>query len=128
MSNKPKFFICKHCGNLIETINYSGVKIICCGEPMNELVSNTVDTATEKHIPVVNIIDNIVTVTVGSVPHPMTPAHHIAWIYVETKQGGARKNLPVDGEPTLTFSLTNDEEVVSVYAYCNLHGLWKIDL
>lgn len=128
MCNNERFFICKHCGNFIGTVKYSGAKMICCGEAMSELAPNTEEAATEKHIPVVSVTDQIVTVTVGSVAHPMTDVHHIAWIYIQTKQGVQRKCLAIDGEPTITFALTDGDEVVSAYAYCNLHGLWKIDL
>jgi superoxide reductase len=66
-----KFYLCKHCGNLVGMVHNSGVPIICCGEPMNELVPNTTDGAAEKHVPVVSIEGNMVTVEVGSVAHPM---------------------------------------------------------
>lgn len=128
MCNNERFFVCKHCGNFIGAIKYSGAKMICCGEAMSELAPNTEEAATEKHIPVVSVNDKVVTVTVGSVAHPMSDVHHIAWIYIQTKQGVQRKCLAIDGEPTITFALTDGDEVVSAYAYCNLHGLWKIDL
>ena len=112
MSQEQKFFICKHCGNLVGMIHNAGVKIICCGEPMTELVPNTTDAAGEKHLPVVEVSGKQVTVSVGSVPHPMTA------------KGGQRKSLPVGGEPNVTF-LLEDDEPVAAFAYCNLHGLWK---
>ncbi len=119
-----KFYICKHCGNIIGMIHNTGVPVKCCGENMHELVANSTDAAQEKHVPVVSIDGQQVTVTVGSVAHPMTAEHNIAWVYVQTKQGGQRKALPVDGAPTVSFALTADDAVVAVYAYCNLHGLW----
>lgn len=123
MSEK-KFYICKHCGNLVGMIYNSGVPMMCCGEPMQELVANTVDAAKEKHVPVVEIDGSTVKVKVGSVEHPMTEAHHIAWIYIETEHGGQRKKLAVTGKPEAEFALTADDKVVGVYEYCNLHGLW----
>ena len=119
-----KFFICKHCGNLIGMIHASGVPVICCGEPMTQLIPNTVDASQEKHVPVVTVNGNKVKVEIGAVPHPMTEAHHIAWIYIQTKQGGQRKCLPVDGAPAAEFVMSEGDEFVSAYAYCNLHGLW----
>ena len=83
-----KFYVCTHCGNLIETIHSSGVPMICCGEPMKELVPNTVEAAGEKHKPVIAVEGSTVTVTVGSVAHPMTDAHLIQWVVLETEQGG----------------------------------------
>lgn len=122
--NEKKFYICKHCGNIIGMIHSSGVNVVCCGDPMTELTPNTVDAAQEKHLPVVKVEGNIVKVNVGSVDHPMSAEHHIAWIYVETMQGGQRKNLVIDGKPEAEFALTAGDKVVGVYAYCNLHGLW----
>ncbi len=121
---EKKFYICKHCGNMIGTIHNSGVPIVCCGEPMTELKPNTVDAAQEKHLPVVAIEGNIVKVKVGSVEHPMAEEHHIAWIYLETAQGGQRKKLAVGSKPEAEFALTADDKVLGVYEYCNLHGLW----
>lgn len=123
-----KFLMCKHCGNLIGMIHDSGVPMICCGENMVELVANTSDGATEKHVPVVKVENNKVYTSVGSVPHPMTEEHHIAWIYICTSQGEQRKDLFVPNEAKVEFELCEGEEVKEVYAYCNLHGLWKIEL
>lgn len=123
MSNK-KFFICKHCGNVIGMIHSSGVPVVCCGEPMTELIPNTVDAAHEKHLPVVTTAGNVITVKIGAVPHPMTAEHLIEWVYLETKQGGQRKKLNAGDAPEAVFSVTDGDKAVAVYAYCNLHGLW----
>lgn len=127
MSDK-KFFVCKHCGNLIGMIHNSGVPIVCCGEPMTELVANTVDASVEKHIPVVTVEGNKVTAKVGSVDHPMVEEHFIQWIYLETNKGGHRKNLSPGQAPEVSFAILEDEKPVAVFAYCNLHGLWKTEI
>lgn len=127
MSDK-KFFVCKHCGNLIGMIHNSGVPIVCCGEPMTELVANTVDASVEKHIPVVTVDGNKVTAKVGSVDHPMVEEHFIQWIYLETNKGGHRKNLLPGQAPEASFAFLEDEKPVAVFAYCNLHGLWKTEI
>lgn len=124
---EPKFFICKHCGNLITFINDAGVPLVCCGEKMTQLVANTVDAATEKHVPVVTVEGDTVSVTVGSVEHPMTEGHYIQWIYLRTDKGFQIKYLTPDDKPTAVFQL-NGEKPVEVYEYCNLHGLWKADV
>lgn len=121
---EKKFYICKHCGNMIGMIKSSGVNVVCCGDPMTELNPNTVEASQEKHLPVVTIEGNIVKVKVGSVEHPMTEEHHIAWIYLETEQGGQRKKLAVGSKPEAEFALAGGDKVVGVYEYCNLHGLW----
>ena len=126
MSN-TKFYICEKCGNLVEKIDDSGVPMVCCGQKMTKLELGVVEASHEKHIPVVTVEDNIVTVTIGSVEHPMVEEHHIVWVYLQTDRGGQRKNLEVGGAPAVTFALA-DEKPVAVYAYCNLHGLWKADI
>ena len=121
---EKKFYICKHCGNMIGMIQSSGVNVVCCGDPMTELKPNTVEASQEKHLPVVTIEGNIVKVKVGSVEHPMTEEHHIAWIYLETEQGGQRKKQAVGSKPEAEFALAGGDKVIGVYEYCNLHGLW----
>ena len=120
-----EFYRCKHCGNVIAYAENKGVKVFCCGEAMEKIEPNTVDASQEKHMPVVEVKGNIVKVTVGSVAHPMTAEHNISWVAMETKQGNQRKKLLVDAEPTIEFALCDGDEVLNVFAYCNLHGLWK---
>ena len=122
-----KFYICRTCGNIIEKINDSGVPVVCCGKPMEELVPNTVEASSEKHLPDVTIEDGAINVNIGSVNHPMADEHYIEWVYVETENGGQRKYLKPGEEPNVTFSL-GDDKAVAVYAYCNLHGLWKTEV
>ena len=119
-----QFFICEECGNLMGALHFSGAPMTCCGQKMKELSANTSDGAKEKHVPAVTVEDDLVTVEIGSVPHPMTDAHYIAWIYLQTEKGGQRKNLKPGDEPKAVFAL-HDDKVVAVYEYCNLHGLWK---
>lgn len=122
-----RFYICEHCGNIVGMVHDGGVSLMCCGQKMKQLEPGTVEASTEKHIPVVTVEGNIVTVKIGSVAHPMAEEHHIAWVYLQTDIGGQRKCLAVGSEPVVTFALT-DEKPVAVYAYCNLHGLWKTDI
>ena len=121
-----KFYICKHCGNVVGMIKDAGVNPVCCGEKMEEIVANTVDAAKEKHVPVVTVDNNKVIVRVGEVEHPMTAEHSIEWIYIKTVEGGQRKAL-VD-KPEAEFMITESDKVLEAYAYCNLHGLWKVEL
>lgn len=120
-----KFYICKHCGNIIAYAENSGVPVVCCGEEMNELIPNTTDAAAEKHVPVITQSDRVVVVTVGAAEHPMTEAHFIKWIALETKEGNQRKALLPTAKPVACFALCEGDEVVAAYAYCNLHGLWR---
>ena len=126
MSN-TKYYVCEKCGNLIEKIDDSGVPVVCCGQKMTPVVAGTVEASREKHIPVAEVKESTVEVIVGSVLHPMTEEHSITWVYLETDRGGQRKNLAPGQEPKVTFALA-DEKPIAVYAYCNLHGLWKVEL
>ncbi len=125
--SQEKFYICRHCGNLIGMINDSGVPVVCCGEKMQALVPNTEDAAQEKHVPSVTVDGDVVKVNIGSAPHPMLDAHYIEWVYVQTENGGQRKALKPGDAPEAVFAL-KDDKAVAVYAYCNLHGLWKTEL
>ncbi len=128
MANRDaKFYVCKHCGNIAGMIHNSGITMVCCGEPMKELVPNTVDAAQEKHVPVVEVNGSTVRVKVGSVEHPMTEDHFIQWIYLETKHGGQRKSLRPGDKPEAVFAL-EDDEPLAAFAYCNLHSLWEKSL
>ena len=120
-----KFYKCSHCGNIVAYVQDNGPKVVCCGEEMNELVPKTADSATEKHVPVVTVDGNLVTVTVGSVEHPMLPEHYIEWVSLQTKQGNQRKALQPGQAPTVTFAICEGDEVQAVYDYCNLQGLWN---
>ncbi|MDL2253017.1 desulfoferrodoxin [Ruminococcaceae bacterium OttesenSCG-928-I18] len=128
MSEKRKYLVCRHCGNVVEILHDSGVPVVCCGEAMQELVPNTVDAAQEKHVPVANKQGDKVEVQVGSVPHPMLPEHYIGWIWLQTKQGGQRKILAAGEEPKAEFVLASGDSATAVYAWCNLHGLWKKEI
>ena len=119
------FYKCAHCGNIIAHVHDSGVRVVCCGEEMKPLVPNTSDGAGEKHVPVIMQEGNIVTVSVGSVAHPMLEAHFIQWIILETTAGRQRKELKPGEKPVAVFALTDGDEVVAAYEYCNLHGLWS---
>ena len=120
-----KFYRCEHCGNIIEFVEASGVPVVCCGEPMKELVPGTTDAAVEKHVPVVTVEGNVVKVAVGEVEHPMVEEHFIGWVAIETKKGVQRKYLKPGEKPEVEFVLAADDELVAAYEYCNLHGLWK---
>ena len=123
-----RFFICKHCGNIITMVHDAKVPVVCCGEKMSELVPGSTDAATEKHVPVVEVNGNEVKVKVGSVAHPMEEKHFIQWIYLQTKEGVQSKHLKPHENPETVFALTAGDKAVAAYEYCNLHGLWKKEL
>ena len=125
--SKTKFYICEKCGNLVEKIEDSGVPMVCCGQKMTPIEAGTIEASREKHIPVAVVEGNTVKVSVGSVEHPMAEEHSILWVELKTDRGVQRKNLEVGKAPVVTFALA-DEKPLEVFAYCNLHGLWKCDI
>ena len=120
-----KFYRCRHCGQIVAIVKKTGVPVVCCGDPMTEIIPGTTDAAAEKHVPVFTVENNIVTVCVGSAAHPMAPEHYIEWIAIQTKYGNQRKALQPGDDPKACFALCEGDEVEAVYAYCNLHSLWK---
>ena len=121
------FYICPHCGNMVEMVHDAGVKLMCCGQKMDKLVAGAVEASHEKHVPAVDIEGGIVNVKIGSVVHPMDDNHWIQWVQVVTDKGVQRKHLNPGDAPKVKFLLSN-EKPLAVYAYCNLHGLWKVEL
>ncbi len=120
-----EFYICEHCGNLVGMVHNSGVPMMCCGQKMTKLEPGTTDAAFEKHVPVFKVDGSKVSVQIGETIHPMVEKHFIQWIAIETKKGAQRKALKAGDEPKAEFALTDDDELIAVYEYCNLHGLWK---
>ena len=123
-----KFYVCKHCKNLVTLLHESGVPMMCCGEKMTKLVPGTSDGAFEKHVPAVSVDGNTVTVKVGEVEHPMLENHYIQWVVLETKNGAQIQYLKPGEKPEAVFALAEGDEAIAAYEYCNLHGLWKKEL
>jgi superoxide reductase len=114
---------CEHCGNIVEIVHGGGAPLVCCGEEMKQLTENTVDAAKEKHVPVIEIGDGFVKVTVGSVLHPMEEKHYIEWIEVIADGKVYRQALQPGDVPTATFNIT--ATTLTARELCNLHGLWS---
>ena len=122
-----KFLKCSVCGQMVGVIKEKPCDVMCCGQAMEELVPGTTDAAVEKHVPAFTVNGNIVDVTVGSVEHPMLEEHYIEWIAIETEQGAQRKALKPGDAPKASFALAEGDSLKAVYAYCNLHSLWKAE-
>lgn len=119
-----KFYKCNHCGNVVIKLEDSGVPVVCCGEPMVELVANKEDASVEKHVPVVEAKDGEVLIKVGEVEHPMTPEHMIKFIVVDKGCSYFVKTLDPGKPAEAVFAISNPDKIKAVYEYCNLHGLW----
>jgi len=119
-----RFYRCNYCGNIIIPIQDSGVNPVCCNESMEDLVANSTDAAGEKHVPIIEKSDHLITVKVGSTPHPMSSDHRIAWIALVTNNALQAAKLTPEAAPEATFSLASPSDDAKAYTYCNLHGLW----
>lgn len=117
-----KVFKCQVCGNIIEMLHDKSGTLVCCGQPMKNLVENTVDAAKEKHVPVKEAADGGLKVKVGSVAHPMEDSHYIEWIEIIADGKIYRKYLNPGESPEAVFPVTGEW---TAREYCNLHGLWK---
>ena len=123
-----KFFKCEHCGNIAIKVVDAGVPMMCCGQKMTELTPGAVDAALEKHVPVVTVDGAQVHVEVGEVIHPMTEAHLIQFVVLQTKKGYQVANFTHEDAPVADFVVAAGDEPVKVFEYCNLHGLWVAEL
>ncbi len=120
-----KFYKCPICGNIVGLIDGDGKRLSCCGKPMEELTANTVDAATEKHVPVYEVNGDEMIVRVGEVSHPMEENHYIMWIALVEETKTTRVSLKPGDVPEVKFPYVKG---ASIYAYCNLHGLWKSEV
>ena len=120
-----KFYRCTKCGKIVCPVAETPAELVCCDETMQELVPGVSDGDREKHVPVCSIEKGVVWVRVGTREHPMTEAHHIAWIVVEAKSGCQLKYLKPCCYPEAQFALLPNDDVLCIYAFCNQHGLWK---
>lgn len=122
---KLKFYHCKHCGKIIALVKDTETPTVCCEEEMEPLIPGITDGKLESHVPVISVNDTIVTVTVGSEFHPMSEEHYIEWILLQTSQGFQIKFLQPESVPVMEFFISTFEKIISAYAYCNRHKLWK---
>ena len=125
VEKRNEVYKCNVCGNVVETVEVGGGELVCCGKPMELQKENAVDAATEKHVPVVSIEGNNVTVKVGSVEHPMGDEHYIE--FIQLMKGDivlAEKQLTPSDKPEAVFCI-DDTDNIYAREYCNLHGLWR---
>ena len=128
MQKEPKFYINKDTNTIVEVIdNPENILFTEKCSAFTELVPNTSEGASEKHLPVIERDSQHITVKVGSIFHPMTEEHSIGWVYLQTNAGCQRVHLKPDAEPVAHFFLQEGDEPIAAYAYCNLHGFWKTE-
>jgi len=126
MMKKLSILKCAACGASVEILTEGtcGEILKCCGQDMSVLDEKTADSATEKHVPVPTSMPSGETkVAVGSVPHPMTPEHHIEWIEIINGPYVNRYHLNPGDAPEALFHVKL-KPGMTVREYCNIHGLW----
>jgi superoxide reductase len=119
-----EIFKCSICGNIVDLINNQHGTLVCCGKPMDLMIPNTVDAALEKHIPIINCNDNNIEIRIGEVIHPFVEEHYIDFVIIEYGNSIKRIKLDKNQEPIVNINF-NYKGDINVYAYCNIHGLWK---
>ena len=125
MKKNTKFYTCPICGNVIGLIEGDIMHMTCCGKPMQLLEANTVDAAQEKHVPVYERSEDEIVVRVGSVEHPMEKDHYIMWIAQVSDNKTMRVSLYPEQDTTVRFKYIPG---ATLYAYCNKHGLWSVEV
>jgi superoxide reductase len=120
------FYRCAKCGNLVYVVQKGTCVPQCCGEPMAKLEAGSTDAATEKHVPAVNRANGKINVQVGEVEHPMLDAHFIQWIALASERRVEIHYLKPGEKPATEFACEGVDDV-TIYEYCNLHGLWKAE-
>lgn len=124
--DKNKLYKCQICGNTIQVVDGKPVPVMCCGQEMTKMEEHTLEEENqEKHVPIIKVNGNEVSVKVGSIEHPMTEDHYIQLI--QLLQGNklvGEKELQPDEKPEAKFYLENTENL-EAKDLCNLHGLWK---
>lgn len=119
---------CEECGNIVEVVNVGGGELVCCGQKMILMEEKTADSATEKHVPLIEKKNDAYIVTVGSTLHPMTEEHWIQWIELIADGKVLRQELSPGDQPVATFAYEGEAKEICAREYCNLHGLWKGEL
>jgi len=123
MAKKLEIYKCSICGNIVEVLHGGAGELVCCGQPMENLMAKTADEGKEKHVPVIEKIDGGIKVKVGSVPHPMEQKHYIEWIEILADGRAYRQYLNPGEVPEAIFNI--EANAITAREYCNIHGLWQ---
>jgi superoxide reductase len=123
MTKRGQIYLCKICGNLIEVLHEGEGELVCCGEPMILQAEQISDLEfKEKHVPIIEELNDSYIIKIGEELHPMTEEHYIEWIEVQINDKVGKKFLKPGDEPLAQFFLKGKVKVIR--AYCNAHGLW----
>lgn len=127
MTKRHQIYKCNVCGNIVEVLHEGAGTLVCCGQDMELFIEKKEEEGNEKHLPVVEINGNKITVKVGSVEHPMEEAHYIEWIEVINGDESKKVFLKAGQIPQAEFTFENIGQL-RVREYCNIHGLWEVSV
>ncbi len=120
-----QIYKCPICGNIVELLKVGGGELVCCGQPMLLETVKKEEDGNEKHLPVVTVNGNEISVKIGSVPHPMLEEHFIQWIECIVGNNVYKKELKPNEVAEAIFMVEGDTKDMIVREYCNIHGLWQ---
>jgi superoxide reductase len=123
MAEKLQVYKCTVCGNIVEVLHGGAGELVCCGQPMKNLIAKKADEGREKHVPVIEKTDGGIKVKVGSIPHPMEQKHYIEWIELLADGKAYRQFLNPGDAPEAIFPV--DASTAAAREHCNMHGLWE---
>ena len=123
MAQRLEIYECSLCGNIVEVLHGGDGELVCCGEPMKKLVAKKTDAGKEKHVPVIEKANGVITVKIGGIPHPMEEKHYIEWIEIIADGKACRKFLKPGDPPEAQFKL--EAQKITAKEYCTVHGLWE---
>lgn len=135
MATILEVYQCKKTGTAVEIIKSDGIQPLSNNPKDNNTISyhgntlvflpaNQTEGATEKHMPIAEFDGSNLVVKVGDVMHPMTSEHLIEWVTIRYDNFIQHGDFVSEQTPQITFNVGNASNI-DVYAYCNLHGLWK---
>lgn len=131
MTQLRQIYKCNVCGNITEVLHSGAGQLVCCGQPMELMVVKNKEEGLEKHLPVVEELPSNVCrdkdgfrIRVGETDHPMEEKHYIEWIEINTADGKSGKKFLKPGDKPEAEFYTR-MKIISVRAYCNVHGLWE---
>lgn len=114
---KGKLYVCPVCGNAIWTTGEAAVS--CCGILLPPLEAEPPDNAHEMKV---EISEDEYFV---SVRHPMTKEHYLSFLCAASDKGVQFLKLYPEGGAEGRFKINR---VKTLYAYCNCHGLFRLDV
>lgn len=130
MNKFNEIYKCDICGNVINILRGRAGELVCCGKNMKLENEKNEEGGMEKHIPVAEKIlnsENSWIIKVGEVEHPMSEEHFIEWIEVLTSDKKVIR-IFLNPEDKPITKIQTKFKIIQIRTYCNIHGLWKLDL